>query len=214
MKTILCYGDSNTWGFIPGIRERYAADIRWTGVLRTELGPVFSIVEEGLCGRTTVWDDPIENHMSGAQYLTPCLQTHKPIDLVIIMLGTNDLKYRFHVAALDIANSVGRLAEIVHDSRCGPGLLGSAPTVLIACPAPILEIDGFSEMFKGGVETSRRLRAEFERMGKERGLPMFYVEDVATSSPVDGIHLSQEAHTAIGRALAREVRSIFEGPRR
>ncbi len=213
VKTILCYGDSNTWGFNPETRDRYAHDIRWPGVLRAALGSEYSIVEEGLCGRTTVWDDPIENHMSGAEYLVPCLQTHKPIDLVIIMLGTNDLKYRFHLGAFDIARAVARLAEIVEDSRCGSDPSqkqnASSPQVLIVCPPPILEVEAFSDMFKGGAETSRRLRAEFERMCAERNLPLFCVEDVAASSPIDGIHLSREAHAAIGRAIASKVRSII-----
>jgi len=209
MKTILCYGDSNTWGFNPETRERYPSDMRWTGVLRAELGQGYTVVEEGLNGRTTVWDDPIEGHMSGASYLLPCLQTHKPIDLVILMLGTNDLKCRFHVSAFDIAESVSHLADIVRVSGTGPS--GSAPKVLIACPAPISETGPFAEMFRGGAETSRGLHAEFERMGRERGLPVFFVDEVAASSPVDGIHLSQSAHAAIGRAMAREVRSILAG---
>lgn len=208
MKTILCYGDSNTWGFNPETRERYPSDIRWPGVLRAELGQEYTVVEEGLNGRTTVWDDPIEGHMSGARYLLPCLQTHKPIDLVIIMLGTNDLKYRFHVSAFDIAESAGRLGDIVCASKTGPS--ASAPKVLIACPAPILEAGPFAEAFRGGAETSRRLHAEFGRMGRERGVPVFFVDEVAASSPVDGIHLAPSAHTAIGRAMAKEVRSILE----
>ena len=209
MKTILCYGDSNPWGFNPATRDRYEPDIRWPGVLRAELGPDFSIVEEGLCGRTTVWEDPIENHMSGADYLIPCLQTHRPVDLVIIMLGTNDLKYRFHVGASDIARSVARLAEIIGDSHCGPGQEGTSPKVLAACPAPILEVEAFSDMFRGGAWKSRRFRAEFGRAGAERGFPVFYVEDVASSSPIDGIHLEREAHAAIGRAIAPEVRAAL-----
>lgn len=209
MKTILCYGDSNTWGFNPETQERYPGDIRWPGVLRVELGQGYTVVEEGLNGRTTVWDDPIEDHMSGARYLLPCLKSHKPIDLVIIMLGTNDLKYRFHVSAFDIAKSVGHLADIVRTSGTGPS--ASAPKVLIACPAPITETGPFAEMFRGGAETSRMLHAEFERMGRERSLPVFFVDEVAASSPTDGIHLSQAAHAAIGRAIAREVRSILAG---
>jgi len=209
MKTVLCFGDSNTWGFNPETRGRYEPDIRWPGVLRAALGAEYEVVEEGLCGRTTVWEDPIENHMSGAEYLTPCLQTHKPIDLAIIMLGTNDLKYRFHLSASDIARAVGRLAEIVEDSHCGPGQQGASPKVLVACPAPILEVEAFSDMFRGGADTSRRLRAEFERMCAERGLPLFCVEVVASSSPIDGIHLASEAHAAIGRALAPQVRTML-----
>ena len=99
MKTIMCYGDSNTWGCIPlaGPQppRRYGPAQRWPGVLRRELGDGYWIVEEGLNGRTTVWDDPLEPFRSGKELLAPCLMTHEPIDLVIVMLGTNDLKRRF-----------------------------------------------------------------------------------------------------------------------
>jgi lysophospholipase L1-like esterase len=107
VKTIMCYGDSNTWGCIPltGLEppRRYAPAQRWPGVLRRELGDGYWIVEEGLNGRTTVWDDPLEPFRSGKELLVPCLMTHQPIDLMIVMLGTNDLKGRFGVGARDIA---------------------------------------------------------------------------------------------------------------
>jgi lysophospholipase L1-like esterase len=99
MKTILCYGDSNTWGYIPGTGERYASHVRWPGVLQNALGNGYVIIEEGLCGRTTVWDDPIEEYRSGKEYLIPCLKSHAPLDLVVLMLGSNDLKMRFAAPA-------------------------------------------------------------------------------------------------------------------
>ena len=125
VKTIMCYGDSNTWGCIPltGPQppRRYGPAQRWPGVLRRELGDGYWIVEEGLNGRTTVWDDPLEPFRSGKELLVPCLMTHQPIDLVIVMLGTNDLKGRFGVGARDIAAGAGLLLDIVRASDCGPG---------------------------------------------------------------------------------------------
>ncbi len=103
MKTILCYGNSNTWGAVLGTGERYAPFIRWTGVLAQELGAMYRVIEEGPNGRTTLWDDPIEGYKNGKEYLIPCLESHRPIDLVVMMLGTNDLKIRFSVPAYDIA---------------------------------------------------------------------------------------------------------------
>ena len=117
MKTILCYGDSNTWGYNPRTQDRFPIAERWTGVLAHKLGAEFRVVEEGLNGRTTVWDDPIEGYKNGKEYLIPCLESHRPIDLVVIMLGTNDLKKRFSVSAYDIAQSVGVLVEIVQEAR-------------------------------------------------------------------------------------------------
>ena len=113
MKTILCYGDSNTWGYDPANQTRYPRDVRWPGVLRNGLGDGYIVIEEGLNGRTTVWDDPIELDKNGATYLRPCIQTHKPLDFVIIMLGTNDLKTRFSLPAYDIASGAGVLVDIV-----------------------------------------------------------------------------------------------------
>ena len=95
MKTILCYGDSNTWGLNPETLTRYAPDVRWPGILKQELGSDYAIIEEGLSGRTTVWDDPLEGYKNGKTYLSPCLNSHKPLDLVIIMLGTNGNFQRF-----------------------------------------------------------------------------------------------------------------------
>ena len=116
LKEVLCYGDSNTWGYNPITKERYEKDERWTGVLQNALGNDYHVIEEGLNGRTTVWDDPIEGFKNGKTYLIPCLETHKPLDLVIIMLGTNDLKKRFSLSAYDIAQGAGVLIDVVYKS--------------------------------------------------------------------------------------------------
>ena len=111
MRTVLCYGDSNTWGYDPATRTRYPPHVRWTGVLATRLGAEYRVVEEGLNGRTTRWDDPIEPGRNGLTYLRPCIESHQPLDVIIIMLGTNDLKRRFDLSASDIAQSAAALAE-------------------------------------------------------------------------------------------------------
>ena len=110
MKTIVCFGDSNTWGFNPATKDRLDRDSRWTGVLRNTLGAEYIVVEEGLNGRTTVWDDPIEGYKNGKTYLIPCLETNHPFDLITIMLGMNDLKKRFSLSAFDVANGAGVLS--------------------------------------------------------------------------------------------------------
>ena len=109
MKSILCFGDSNTWGADPVTAGRFSLHDRWPGVLRDELGDVFHVIEEGLGGRTTVWDDPIDEYRNGKHHLLPCLWSHMPLDLVIIMLGTNDLKGRVCRRATDIASGVNHL---------------------------------------------------------------------------------------------------------
>src|SRR4051794_11379248 len=147
VRTILCYGDSNTWGCIPLAGpepgRRYPPDVRWPGVLRRELGDGWWVVEEGLNGRTTVFDDPLEPHRNGRRLLPPALIAHHPVDLVVLMLGTNDLKHRFNQEAHDIAAGAGVLLDIVRTSAAGPE--ERAPRALLVCPAPVARLDRFAE---------------------------------------------------------------------
>lgn len=207
-KTILCYGDSNTWGWNPATQTRYARHERWPGVLRQELGKGYLIIEEGLNGRTTVWDDPIEGYKNGKEYLIPCLETHKPIDLVIIMLGTNDLKMRFSAPACDIAAGAGVLADIVAKSETGPG--DGAPQVLLVAPPSLAELSEFAEMFEGGAAKSRMLSRNFRLVAEEHGCALLDASGIIVSSDVDGIHLDLKEHGKLGRAIAARVRQILE----
>jgi lysophospholipase L1-like esterase len=212
MKTILCFGDSNTWGWVPTspvAPGRYAKDERWTGVLRQQLGDGYDIVEEGLNGRTTVWDDPVEEIMSGKAYLTPCLTSHMPIDLVILMLGTNDLKQRFSVPASDIADAAGLLVRMIQKSEVGPD--GGPPKVLLLAPPPLGELTELEEMFAGGAEKSKLLGEHFQRVADLLGCWFFNTGEVIVSSDIDGVHLEADAHLKLGHRLAEIVREIFEG---
>jgi lysophospholipase L1-like esterase len=207
-KTVLCYGDSNTWGYSPVDGTRYARDVRWPGVLRNELGAGYLVIEEGLSGRTTVWDDPIEGYKNGKEYLIPCLETHKPVDLVIILLGTNDLKMRFSVPASDIANGAGVLVDTVLKSATGPN--GKAPLVLLLAPPPVAELTDFAEMFEGAEAKSERFSAHYWRVAQEKGCAFMDTAQVIASSNLDGIHFEPEEHKKLGRAVAKRVRGILE----
>jgi lysophospholipase L1-like esterase len=212
MRTILCYGDSNTWG-CPPIQpghavERYGPDVRWGGVLRSALGPGYWVVEEGLGGRTTVWDDPIEGaHKNGKRYLLPCLESHAPLDLVALMLGTNDLKQRFGLAAADIATGVGALIDIV--VRSGRGPQNRAPQVLLICPPPTAQLSGFAELFAGAGEKSRGLAAHYRREADLRGCAFLHAGQIISVSPQDGIHFEAAAQRLLGRAVARSVQHLL-----
>ena len=132
-KTVLCYGDSITWGKNPADEKRMNANERWTGVLRNGLEDDYSVIEEGLPGRTTVWDDPVSGaYKNGLNYLIPCLDSHRPINLCILMLGTNDLKKRFSLSATEIARGITVLVEVIEKSETGPE--GSAPKILLLTP--------------------------------------------------------------------------------
>src|SRR5215208_827241 len=132
MRTVLCYGDSNTWGYEPATGNRFPEDMRWPGVLARELGEGFRVIEEALNGRTTVRDDPVEEYKNGKDYLSPCLESHAPLDLVIIALGVNDLKARFFASASDVADGAGVLVSIARRSGSGPN--GRPPAVLLVAP--------------------------------------------------------------------------------
>ena len=206
MKTILCYGDSNTWGWDPLRMDRYPADTRWPGVLQHTLGQDYQVIEEGLPGRTTVWTDPIEGHMSGQDYLTPCLNSHRPIDLVILMLGTNDLKFRFSVSAFDIAESIGALVKIIHQSESGPN--EAIPKVLLLAPPPLGKLTDFADMFAGGTQKSRQLSQHIQRGAELWGCAFLDTAQVIVSSEVDGVHLDPGEHRKLGKAVAEIVEKM------
>ena len=129
MKTVLCFGDSNTWGHHAPLGDRFDENTRWGSRLRTLLGEDYRVIEEGQRGRTTVWDDPVENRLAGLTYLWPCLDSHAPIDLVVIMLGTNDCKPYFGLHPQNIADGAGRLVDMVQKCAFGPN--DTAPKVLL-----------------------------------------------------------------------------------
>jgi lysophospholipase L1-like esterase len=206
-KTVLCYGDSNTWGFRPDTKERFDEDTRWPGVLRNELGGGFRVIEEGLNGRTTVWDDPIEEHRNGKRYLMPCLLSHKPIELVVMMLGTNDLKKRFSVSAFDIGRSIGVLLEIIGRSASGPG--GAKPRTLVISSPPVGKLSEFAEMFEGAREKSLALPKYFREHAELHGCAFFDAGEVIRTSDLDGIHYEAAEHGKLGRAVAANVQKIL-----
>ncbi|MCE2483754.1 MAG: SGNH/GDSL hydrolase family protein [Alphaproteobacteria bacterium] len=207
MKTVLCYGDSNTWGAVPLVSlddvRRFDIAVRWPGALRERLGAGYWVVEEGLNGRTTVHDDPVEGeHRNGRTYLRPCLETHAPIDLVILMLGTNDLKHRFAVTPWDIAASAGLLIDIIRASTAG--VAGNAPRVLLMCPPPLL-----AGMFTDGREKSRALAPHYAAVAEARGCAFVNAGEVIECSEVDGIHFDAEDHVALGTHLAGRVPGLL-----
>jgi lysophospholipase L1-like esterase len=166
LMNILCFGDSNTYGFIAGSGGRYDENTRWTRLLQKKLGSSYYVIEEGLNGRTTVFDDPEKKFMNGSEYLEMCIATHRPIDLVIVMLGTNDTKERYHAEPSDIARGMERLVKILRD----PSVYHKE--VLIVSPIHISESilkSEYCDSFHGleGMEKSKRLAVEYKRLAKE-----------------------------------------------
>lgn len=210
-KTIVCYGDSNTWGYIPGLeKRRYPPEIRWPCVMARLLGDGYRVVEEGLSGRTTVRDDPIEGgetvDKNGINTLGAILDTHSPIDLVIIMLGTNDLKRRFNLPAFEVALGVELLIKTTRNPAFGPGR-SSVPEILVVCPPPILEIpETHGAVFEGGAARSLDLEREFGKMCQRQAVPVLYAAHYIESDSNDGIHFAPESHALLAEKLAAWVK--------
>jgi lysophospholipase L1-like esterase len=209
MKTILCYGDSNTWGYDPVTMTRFDMHTRWTGVLRDTLGAGYHVVEEGLGGRTTVQDDPFEPGRNGLTYLAPCYHSHRPLDVITIMLGTNDCKARFNVPPGDIAVGVQWLIRTVRHSAANVGL--AAPQILIICPPPFAPLAPtmFAEMFAGGEEKSRQLAPHYAQVAAANNCAFMDAGQVMHSSPLDGIHFEADQHRLLGLAAVAKIHAML-----
>ena len=208
-KRIVCFGDSNTWGYEAVTGERYDDDVRWTGRLQKLLGDGYTVIEEGQNGRTTVWDDPVENRMAGLKYLWPCMESHSPFDLLIIMLGTNDTKCRFSEPAPGIADGAGRLVDLALKSEFGRG--NRPPRVLLTAPIRIEYNDCFRSLFgHQAAEKSLEFPSEFSRVAERYGCAFLDASRFASPCAEDGVHLNAEGHALLAQALCKCVRGILD----
>lgn len=210
MKTVLCFGDSNTHGTMPMAsitdRNRHPRDVRWTGVLQAQLGADWEVIAEGNPGRTSVYRDPISGeHRSGLLVLPSMLESHEPADLVILKLGTNDMQHRFAAQAIDVARAVDRLIMTVKHCDNGPSF--TAPDVILVAPPPVREEGGLAEIFAGAEEKSKKLSAYFGAIASKRGVGFVDAGEIIQVSPIDGVHYDADAHHALGLAIAEAVRA-------
>lgn len=211
-KRILCFGDSNTFGTIPMSPGRYDENTRWPARLGQLLGADYAIIEEGFGGRTTVWPDPVEGgYKSGLDYLIPCLASHQPLDLVILMLGTNDTKARFGLNAYTIAECNARLVRAVQQSGCGPE--GGAPRVLLVAPPHIGEwvMDTlFAPIFgPQSPAISRGFAEQYARFAKLLRVDFFDASKWCEPSREDAVHLTREGQRNLAEGLSQQVRRIL-----
>ncbi len=215
-KHIVCYGDSNTWGCIPRWKdsllpsERYDEETRWPCVMASELGAGYHVIEEGLGGRTTIYDDTQELYKRGIDYLLPCLLTHRPLDLVIIMLGTNDMKHRFNLLPVDIANGAAELGKLVERYDYGPEY--PVPKVLLVCPIELgegIENSIFTGFSSDAVSVSRQLPPFYEKHAANHNWLYFNAASVAQPSKKDMLHMEKEDHLALAAALETVIRNHF-----
>jgi lysophospholipase L1-like esterase len=197
-RRVLCYGDSNTWGQIPGTRERFPEDIRWTGLLQSRLGSEWLTIEEGLSGRTTMWHDPLLPGRNGREYLLPCLLSHHPLDCAVLGLGTNDLKLHLGQSNEAIARSVGTLIQVIREQT-------GVPPMVLGLP-PIGPLEGYRELFGEGAaaripEVNRLIAGEAHAAGAR----FLDSAQVVEAPGADGIHLDAEGHRRMAEAIAEAL---------
>jgi lysophospholipase L1-like esterase len=208
--SVVCFGDSLTWGFDPRDKSRYGHDIRWTRLLQKELGEGFYVVEDGVNGRTTVFEDPVRGDKNGLAHLATARKTHMPIDILIIMLGTNDLQDRFAMSAGAIGRAMGRL--LFAATQPTDDVEGRAPKVLLMAPPPLGDFDptDYTDIYSnahGGAQ-SRLLAGVYARLAEEYRVAFFDTGTVISVSPVDGIHFEAEPQADLARAVAEKVREL------
>ncbi|WP_315928007.1 SGNH/GDSL hydrolase family protein [Mesorhizobium sp. SP-1A] len=211
MKTVLCYGDSLTWGYDTAGPGRHALEDRWPSVLQARLGEGVQVIAEGLNGRTTAFDEWLSGaDRNGARVLPTMLMTHAPLDLIVILLGSNDMKPWIHGNPAAAARGIERLVDIVrsHDYPFG----WPAPQILIVSPPPIARTENveFAAMFAGGTEGSAQLAPLYAAVADQAGCGFFDAGSAVSVTPLDGVHLDAENTRRLGEALAPVVRVMLE----
>ncbi len=221
-KNILCYGDSNTFGFIPQwkaspyLYHRYAKNERWTGILASELGDFYNVIEEGLGGRTTEYilsKPPFNRYTNGLNHIVPILMTHTPLDLVIIMLGTNDLQSTTPPDTETLGKGISDLIDEVRSiPECGKNNI--SPPILVISPIHIKKATGRPEVFlqfqcEKGERLSKCFAPIYAKIAKEKDCFFLDAALYAAPSDADGIHFEKEGHRKLGLAIASKVKEIL-----
>ena len=207
MKTILTYGDSNTWGYNPDAKDfsdcRFGRHERWPGLLQGLLGSTFHVVEEGLGGRTTMFDSPNHPGRNGLSWLIPCLQTHQPLDIVVFMLGTNDVNTFYNVPVSTVACGMSAIVEttlkpFIYDTR-------KAPHILIISPFHIIDCEVFDFIDHTSVEKSHLLATEYAKIAEQYGCFFLDCSEITGPHPKEGLHLSLDGHHALAKAVYKKI---------
>lgn len=210
MTRILVYGDSLSWGYDAATGGRFPIDKVWPAVMAADLGPGTDVVVEALPGRTTVFDSPYAPGRNGAKMLLPLLESHGPLDLVILMLGTNDLQEPLGLSARHAASGLWTLIDIALRSACGPA--GAPPKVLVVAPPHLENPTGFMGVFYENREIeSQELAALYARIADRAQVAFFDAASVTRPADVDGVHLDLAGNALLGPALAQAVRPLLAG---
>ncbi|MBR0277687.1 MAG: arylesterase [Clostridia bacterium] len=206
MKFVLAFGDSNTWGLIPGskCKERYPWEIRWTGILQNNCTNV-RIIEEGLCGRTTAFEDDLRPGRKGISALPVILESQHPLDAAIVMLGTNDCKSAYSISA----NAIGKGIELCLDEL---ERYLAPQNILLVSPIflgeNVWKPDKDPEFAKQSVITCRKLKEVYYRIAKERGTAFLAASDYVHANPADEEHMDEEGHRIFASVIYEKLEEM------
>lgn len=203
MKSILAFGDSNTWGLIPktGFKERYPSDKRWTGILRQNIKDVY-IIEEGLCGRTTSFEDTKRAGRNGAQALPMILERHAPLDSAILMLGTNDCKTEYGASPDKIGEGIKLCLRQIEQFVPPKNILLVSP---IHLGNDVWKPEKDPEFDKDSIEKAKKLKTVYSRIAKERGTSFLAASDYASPNPADNEHMDEDGHKKLAAAVFEKL---------
>lgn len=219
MKNILCYGDSNTWGYIAGslnpelmLAKRYPYTVRWTGVLQTLLGDEFHIIEAGLNGRSTSFDETriIRPSRNGLSTLPVIAEMHYPLDLIIFMLGTNDVKIEYNADCSRIVQGMSQLINFIKLCHLGPKF--EAPKILLIAPAPLIMVDthAFKLFFdNASVQKSQQLAPYYKKLADKENCVFLDAGQAVKIDLEDGVHFEQTSHGILAKALVPPIKNIL-----
>lgn len=220
-KTILCYGDSNTWGFMAEKAdyentriERYPRSVRWPGKLQELLGGQYYVIEEGLNGRTTNLDTTILPNRNGKTYLGPCLYTHAPIDLVILLLGGNDLKSYFSRTSEEIASGLADLIDLIQSTSYGTNFKKPPDILVVSQPIPLSKCEAYRDeegtyVFEGAINRAKTLVGMYDQLSEKKSCYFIDVTSQVKPGEFDGMHFDEVGHLKLANIIASEVRKIF-----
>jgi lysophospholipase L1-like esterase len=212
IRRILCYGNSNTWGFNTDDGSRFPAGVRWPSVLQKLLGNKFHVIEEGYNGRTILDVYPASIHLfdelvNGTFYLPVCISRHNPLNLVIIYLGINDLFLSPEIAVPQIATGLGRIINITKSNSSSRN--GTPSGVLVIAPPPVNPDAQYPGLFAGTGEKSRQLSSVFKKEAISRGCFFLAGGEIIEAVSTDGVHLDEENHIKLGTHVAAFVKAYI-----
>lgn len=203
LKQLLCFGDSNTWGLIPNTKERYSWGVRWTSILQQKLQNV-RVLEEGLCGRTTIFDDAYRKNRNGLESLPEILESSYPLDAAIIMLGTNDCKSYYNSNSFKIAKGLGLCIDELSKYISPEKILVVSPIFL---GENVWKEEYDSEFDTRSVETAKKLYSEYKKVALEKGTNIISAADYVQPSEADQEHLTAQGHKILANAILNAVLS-------